>query len=169
VIPESHSSTSMPARSIDDQLQKILASKPFAQSARMSRFLRFTVERSVSGQPDQLKEYVIGVEVFDRKSSYDPRVDPIVRVEARRLRSKAGRNRAEWRLARRPTARRPPRRARSPPAQVLVLQPSCFAPMRDFGIFPLLARRRPAFVKMPDNFLGLRPFPAIRMQPWTMP
>src|SRR5258707_6612050 len=88
VIPESHSFTSMPARSIQDQLHRILASKPFAQSARMSRFLRFTVERAVSGQPDQLKEYVIGVEVFDRKASYDPRVDPIVRVEARRLRSK---------------------------------------------------------------------------------
>jgi TolB-like protein/tetratricopeptide (TPR) repeat protein len=54
----------------------------------MSRFLRFTVERAVAGQPDQLKEYIIGVEVFDRKASYDPRVDPIVRVEARRLRSK---------------------------------------------------------------------------------
>jgi hypothetical protein len=35
-----------------------------------------------------LKEYLIGVEVFDRKQSYDPRVDPIVRVEARRLRAK---------------------------------------------------------------------------------
>src|SRR3989442_213167 len=54
----------------------------------MGRFLRFTVERAVCGQPDQLKEYVIGVEVFDRNASYDPRVDPIVRVEARRLRSK---------------------------------------------------------------------------------
>jgi TolB-like protein len=54
----------------------------------MSRFLRFTVERALAGQSDQLKEYVLGVEVFDRKGSYDPRVDPIVRVEARRLRSK---------------------------------------------------------------------------------
>jgi TolB-like protein len=88
VIPESQSSLSMPARSIQDQLHRILASKPFAQSVRMSRFLRFTVERAVSGQPDRLKEYVIGVEVFDRAPSYDPRVDPIVRVEARRLRSK---------------------------------------------------------------------------------
>ena len=54
----------------------------------MSRFLRFTVERALAGQSDQLKEFVIGVEVFDRKGSYDPRVDPIVRVEARRLRAK---------------------------------------------------------------------------------
>ncbi len=54
----------------------------------MARFLRFTVERALAGKAGELKEYLIGVEVFDRKSSYDPRVDPIVRVEARRLRSK---------------------------------------------------------------------------------
>jgi TolB-like protein len=73
---------------VEDQLQRILSSTLFAQSARMRRFLRFAVERALDGQTDQLKEYVLGVEVFDRKSSYDPRVDPIVRVEARRLRAK---------------------------------------------------------------------------------
>ena len=69
-------------------LDKILASDAFAHSLRMSRFLRFTVERAVQGQAAELKEYLVGVEVFDRKESYDPRIDPIVRVEARRLRSK---------------------------------------------------------------------------------
>ena len=54
----------------------------------MVRFLRLAVERALAGQADELKEYLIGVEVFDRKASYDPRVDPIVRVEARRLRAK---------------------------------------------------------------------------------
>jgi serine/threonine-protein kinase len=54
----------------------------------MGRFLRFAVERTLEGKSDEVKEYLIGVEVFDRKGSYDPRVDPIVRVEARRLRSK---------------------------------------------------------------------------------
>src|SRR5882724_2759761 len=88
VIEENSSPVALPARSIEEQLLRILASRPFAQSARMTRFLRFTVERALSGQSDKLKEYVIGVEVFDRKGSYDPRVDPIVRVEARRLRSK---------------------------------------------------------------------------------
>jgi TolB-like protein/Flp pilus assembly protein TadD len=78
----------VPLQSVEDQLRRILASTIFAQSARMSRFLRFAVERAVAGQSDQLKEYLIGVEVFDRKPNYDPRVDPIVRVEARRLRSK---------------------------------------------------------------------------------
>ena len=85
---ENHIDAPLSARSIEDHLQKILASKEFASSARMSRFLRFAVEQALSGQSEQLKEYVLGVEVFDRKASYDPRVDPIVRVEARRLRSK---------------------------------------------------------------------------------
>ena len=54
----------------------------------MARFLRVAVERTLEGKGDELKEYLIGVEVFDRKGPYDPRVDPIVRVEARRLRAK---------------------------------------------------------------------------------
>lgn len=54
----------------------------------MCRFLRFTVEQAIEGRAGDLKEYLIGIEVFDRKSTYDPRVDPIVRVEARRLRAK---------------------------------------------------------------------------------
>src|SRR5438046_2517862 len=54
----------------------------------MSRFLRLGVEHTLAGRADDLKEYVIGVEVFYRKHSYAPRVDPIVRVEARRLRAK---------------------------------------------------------------------------------
>jgi serine/threonine-protein kinase len=88
VKQENHIDASLSTRSVEDHLQRILASKEFASSARMSRFLRFAVERALSGQSEQLKEYVLGVEVFDRKPSYDPRVDPIVRVEARRLRSK---------------------------------------------------------------------------------
>jgi TolB-like protein/Flp pilus assembly protein TadD len=70
------------------QLEKILVHELFARSERMARFLRFTVEETLEGRGGDLKEYSIGVEVFDRKRAYDPRVDPIVRVEARRLRSK---------------------------------------------------------------------------------
>lgn len=73
---------------IRDQLERILASPQFAGSARMSRFLRFVVERSLAGEGERLKEYVIGIEVFDRGNGYDPRVDSIVRVEAGRLRGK---------------------------------------------------------------------------------
>ncbi len=65
-----------------------MASPGFANAERMSRFLRYAVECYLSGRTTELKEYSIGVEVFDRKPDYDPRVDPVVRVEARRLRSK---------------------------------------------------------------------------------
>jgi serine/threonine-protein kinase len=65
----------------------------------MSRFLRLVVERTVAGRSHELKERLLGIDVFDRRPDYDPRLDPIVRVEARRLRSKleeyyrtAGRN-----------------------------------------------------------------------------
>ncbi len=54
----------------------------------MVRFLRFAVEEALDGNAAELKENVIGTQVFDRPVSYDPRLDPIVRVEARRLRTK---------------------------------------------------------------------------------
>ncbi len=70
------------------QLQRILASGGFANAGRMSRFLRFTIDLALQNRAAELKEYLIGVEVFDRPESYDPRIDPVVRVEARRLRAK---------------------------------------------------------------------------------
>jgi TolB-like protein len=70
------------------QLDRILASEGFANAERMSRFLQFVVERALAGESDQVKEYLVGVEVFGRDEQYDPRLDSIVRVEARRLRAK---------------------------------------------------------------------------------
>ena len=69
-------------------MEKILAGAAFARSGRMSRFLRLAVEYALDGRGAELKEYPIAVEVFDRPASFDPRADPIVRVEARRLRAK---------------------------------------------------------------------------------
>jgi len=63
-------------------------SKEFSSSPRLIRFLRYCVEQTHAGQLDSLKESVIGVNVFDRLPSYDPKADPIVRVHARRLREK---------------------------------------------------------------------------------
>jgi adenylate cyclase len=54
----------------------------------MRRFLRVAVERTLDGNTDQLKEFALGHDVFDRGPEYDPRTDSIVRVEARRLRKK---------------------------------------------------------------------------------
>src|SRR5277367_4306988 len=73
---------------IRTQLEKILGSRGFIRSDRLRRFLRFTVEHAISGTMDQISEAALGSEVFDRKEGYDPQVDSIVRVEARRLRHK---------------------------------------------------------------------------------
>lgn len=73
---------------IRQEVDRILQSPTFAQSERLSRFLRFTVEHVLTGSTDSLKEYVIGTEVYDRKPPYHPSQDSIVRTEARRLRSK---------------------------------------------------------------------------------
>jgi len=76
------------AESVRTQLRKILFSRTFARSERLARFLTFTVEQTLAGRSEEIKEFVIGVEVFDKDAKYDPRMDPIVRVEARRLREK---------------------------------------------------------------------------------
>jgi len=78
----------IPASEIRPQLDLVLRSRSFFQSHRIRRFLQFVVEESLLGQPQRLKEYLIGLEVFDRLEAFDPRVDSIVRVEARRLRYK---------------------------------------------------------------------------------
>ncbi len=70
------------------QLERILASAAFAEAGRARKFLRFVVEVSLEGRRDEIKESVIGVEVLGRTASFDPRSDPIVRVEAGRLRSR---------------------------------------------------------------------------------
>jgi serine/threonine-protein kinase len=68
------------------QLARIVASPGFVAAGRLAPFLTFLVERALAGEP--LKESVVGVELFGRAADYDPRLDPIVRVEARRLRSR---------------------------------------------------------------------------------
>ena len=70
------------------QLAKILASPEFVNAERLSHFLRFVVDKGQSRDGGHLKEYVIGVEVYGRSESFDPRTDSIVRVEAGRLRHK---------------------------------------------------------------------------------
>jgi len=76
------------AESIRAALEKILASPGFANAERISRFLRYTVEETLNGQTDKLKESLLGIDVFGRKPSYDPRVDAVVRTEAVKLRAR---------------------------------------------------------------------------------
>ena len=73
---------------VREQLARILRSRAFAQAPMLGRLLQHLVECAVEGRTDRLKEYSIGVDVFDRGASFDPRTDTIVRVQARRLRTR---------------------------------------------------------------------------------
>lgn len=78
----------IPEAIIREELAQLLKSRMFQQSDRLGRFLRYTIDRVLEGRQSELKEYVIGVEVYDRRPPYDPNQDSIVRTEARRLRAK---------------------------------------------------------------------------------
>src|SRR5579872_4339602 len=67
-------------------LARIAASEEFRSSPQLVAFLTFVVEAWLSGDADRIKAYTIGVEAFGRGSTFDPQIDPIVRVEATRLR-----------------------------------------------------------------------------------
>ena len=73
---------------IREELGRIVASDLFCRSDRLCRFLRFSVEQALRGESDRVKEYVVAVEAYGRPASFDSRVDPVVRVEARRLRDR---------------------------------------------------------------------------------
>jgi TolB-like protein len=73
------------------QMERILSSNVFRQADRLKRFLSFTVNETLAGRGERLKEFVIGIEVFGKGSAFDQRSDPIVRVQARRLRSQLAR------------------------------------------------------------------------------
>src|SRR5579859_7130121 len=78
----------VPATAVREQLARVVNSPGFISSVRLCRFLTHIVNRTIDGDIDSLKEFSIAMEVFDRSSEYDPNVDAIVRVEARRLRAK---------------------------------------------------------------------------------
>jgi len=88
VINEPTSEGEIAQEAIREELSRILESSIFVQSDRLGRFLRYTVETTLAGDAETLKEYLIGTEVYERKPPYHPSVDSIVRSEARRLRSK---------------------------------------------------------------------------------
>ena len=76
------------AAAIREQLNRVAASPQFVRSKRLVRFLRYVVEKTLTGASDDLNEYTIGAEVYDRPASFDPLADGIVRGEAHRLRAK---------------------------------------------------------------------------------
>jgi adenylate cyclase len=115
------------------ELQRVLASRCFEQSDRAKEFLRYVVAETVGGRGDRLKGYTIGIEVFGRPASFDAHSDPLVRVEAGRVRrrlteyyaSEGARNPVRIELARggyaphfnfaQPAIPAPPERQKMPP------------------------------------------------------
>jgi hypothetical protein len=70
------------------QLDRILASALFTRSPRLTAFLRYVVEQTLAGRGDGLKEQVLALELYGRGGDFEAGLDPIVRVDARRLRDK---------------------------------------------------------------------------------
>src|ERR1700689_1781457 len=68
--------------------QRIVASRSFAKSALLSRFLLYVSEREITGKTDEISEHQIGVHVFGRRPGYHPGEDNIVRNYARQLRNR---------------------------------------------------------------------------------
>jgi PAS domain S-box-containing protein len=67
-------------------LERMAASESFQTCPRLAAFLRFVIEATLRGESAHLKGYTIAVEAFGRRGDFDPQQDPIVRVEAARLR-----------------------------------------------------------------------------------
>ena len=74
------------AAAVRAQVERMTASTVFRNSPQLATFLWFIVEAQLRGKGERLKGYTIGVEVLRRDTNFDPQVDPIVRVEATRLR-----------------------------------------------------------------------------------
>src|SRR5579863_8042152 len=72
------------------QIKRILQSKAFRTSEIHRTLLSYLAEKSVSGSADGLKEYTVGLDVFAKPDSYDPRQESTVRMHVARLRQKLG-------------------------------------------------------------------------------
>jgi hypothetical protein len=73
---------------VEAQLERMLTSATFRGAERSKKLLRFIVEEALQGRADRLKDYTLGAEALGRGEQFDPRTDPIARVEASRLRSR---------------------------------------------------------------------------------
>ena len=71
---------------IRTQLQRILQCPEFRGSEKQRSFLKFIIAETLEGREEEIKGYTVAVSVYGRSENFDPQVDPIVRVEAGRLR-----------------------------------------------------------------------------------
>ena len=76
----------VPETQVREALARMTASEMFRDSPQLSAFLRFVTEAQLRGESDRIKGYTIGVEALGRGKVFYPQTDPIVRVEATRLR-----------------------------------------------------------------------------------
>lgn len=86
--PEALSSHDISVDGVLAQLSRLTASRTFENTPVLRNLLEHLVTRTISAQSHELKEYSLGIDVFGRGASFDPRVDTIVRVQARRLRTR---------------------------------------------------------------------------------
>ncbi|MXN64905.1 hypothetical protein GR183_08295 [Stappia sp. GBMRC 2046] len=71
---------------MEEELRRILSNPEFQASAKRRAFLRFIVEEALAGRAARLKGHAVAVAVFGRDETFDSQSDPVVRLEARRLR-----------------------------------------------------------------------------------
>ena len=76
------------AEDIREQIDRILDSETLRSADGLRRLLSFLADKAIAGEADELKEYSIGVDAFGKPSTYDPRQDSTVRIQAGRLRQK---------------------------------------------------------------------------------
>jgi predicted ATPase len=86
--PERRPQAPLETERVRAHARRVLDSECFSRAHSLRRFLAYVVDETLAGRADSLKEYALGVEVFGRGEGFDPRTDTIVRVQARRLRSK---------------------------------------------------------------------------------
>jgi TolB-like protein/Flp pilus assembly protein TadD len=90
--PQPSSDQRPPTAQIQGQLARILSSESFSGALRSQEFLRFVVNEALAGRQHRIGANTIGLEVFERPDDFDPQTDPIVRVEAGRLRQRLERH-----------------------------------------------------------------------------
>ena len=73
---------------VREQLETILTSSELGSAPSLQKFLRYVVEETLAGRGESLKEYSIGSSVFGRGVDFNPKIDPIVRVQARNVRAR---------------------------------------------------------------------------------
>lgn len=84
---KSHSEASGPtAEEVRSYLRELLGRDQFNASERNRRFLSYVVQETLEGRAERIKAYNIALAAFDRMEDFDPLTDPIVRIEAGRLR-----------------------------------------------------------------------------------